>query len=424
VSAALQAANAAPAGASAASPASAAAPDADSQPDRLAQPFRSAPIPRLQGRLTAADLGLVINSADPASVALGEHYARRRGLRPEQVLRVELPIKPQLDRHEFAALASAIDAHFGPQTQALALAWTAPYRVECNAITAALTLGFDAEVCARTCAPSRPSRYFNSASHRPFTDLGLRPTMLIAARTPEQALALVDRGVAADHGLLRRGRPAVQALLLTSDDAARRVRQALYPPPGVVRGAGVALRVVPPAELPGATGLLLAQAGSVRVALEPAPHWVPGGLGDHLTSAGGDLLGQHGQGTVFDWIASGATASHGAVSEPCNHLQKFPHPQLLLGHYLQGATAIEAYWKSVAWPQQSLFVGEPLAAPFAPPVRAPSARGAAPSAVPSAPALSLPPVTAGPFAFPPPPPPPPPASPASASQASTPPQPR
>jgi len=55
------------------------------------------------------------------------------------------------------------------------------------------------------------------------------------------------------------------------------------------------------------------------------------------------------------------------VSEPCNHLRKFPHPLVLLGHRLQGATAIEACWRSVAWPQLSLFVGEPLAAPFAAP---------------------------------------------------------
>ena len=67
---------------------------------------------------------------------------------------------------------------------------------------------------------------------------------------------------------------------------------------------------------------------------------------------------------MLDWIESGAVASYGTVSEPCNHLQKFPHPQWLLLHYLQGATAIEAYWKSVRWPQQGLFVGEPLAAPF------------------------------------------------------------
>ena len=111
--------------------------------------------------------------------------------------------------------------------------------------------------------------------------------------------------------------------------------------------------------------------GTARVGLEPAPEWVPGGLGDPLTSYGGDLQGGHGQSTVLDWIASGATASHGAVSEPCNHPQKFPHPQVLLLHYLQGSTAIEAYWKSVAWPQQSLFVGEPLSAPFSAPFAAP-----------------------------------------------------
>jgi len=37
---------------------------------------------------------------------------------------------------------------------------------------------------------------------------------------------------------------------------------------------------------------------------------------------------------------------------------------VLLLYYLAGSTALEAYWKSVAWPQQGVFVGEPLAAPF------------------------------------------------------------
>jgi uncharacterized protein (TIGR03790 family) len=142
------------------------------------------------------------------------------------------------------------------------------------------------------------------------------------------------------------------------------VRASLYPAATVLQGPGVELRVGPAEELNSAKHLILALTGSVRVTLQPAPDWLPGGLGDHLTSAGGALVGEHGQSAVLDWIASGATASHGAVSEPCNHLQKFPHPQVLLLHYLQGATAIEAYWKSVAWPQQSLFVGEPLAAPF------------------------------------------------------------
>ena len=322
-------------------------------------------VPRISGRLQAADIGLVINTADPYSVAVGEHYVVARGLHAAQVLRLDLPTKALLNRDEFETLRRAIESFFGPATQALALAWAAPYAVECNAITGALALGFDAALCSNGCAASRSSGYFNSVSSRPLFNPGWRPSMLLAARTVEQAKNLIDRGVAADGSLLQPGRAPVLALMLSSDDAARRVRVALYPPPGLLAALGVDLRIAPAAALPGAQRLLLALTGSERVGFEPLPQWVPGGLGDHLTSFGGDLQGAHGQSTALDWIAAGATASHGAVSEPCNHAQKFPHPQVLLLHYLQGSTAIEAYWKSVAWPQQSLFVGEPLAAPFA-----------------------------------------------------------
>ena len=321
--------------------------------------------PRLAGRLHAPDIGLVINTADPYSVAVGAHYIAARKLQPTQVLRLDLPIRAVLQREEFDALHRSVEAFFGTATQALALAWAAPYAVECNSITGALALGFDAALCSNGCAASRSSGYFNSASVRPLFSPGWRPSMLLAARNVDEARALIDRGVAADGSLLQKGRAPVQALLLTTDDAARRVRMAFYPTTPLPAALGVDVRIAPAEVLPGAPRLLLAITGSARVALEPAPQWVPGGLGDHLTSYGGDLQGAHGQSTALDWIASGATASHGAVSEPCNHPQKFPHPQVLLLHYVQGSTAIEAYWKSVAWPQQSLFVGEPLSAPFA-----------------------------------------------------------
>ncbi|MNT97055.1 hypothetical protein D3C72_2392840 [compost metagenome] len=65
------------------------------------------------------------------------------------------------------------------------------------------------------------------------------------------------------------------------------------------------------------------------------------------------------------WLEAGATASYGTVSEPCNYWQKFPNPTVLLRRYLSGMTALEAYWGSVAWPAQGLFIGDPLAAPYA-----------------------------------------------------------
>ena len=322
-------------------------------------------VPRLRGRLRAADLGLVINTADPYSMAVGEHYIRARGLAPEQVLRVKLPVTATIRREEFESLRQAVEQRFGPSVQALALAWAAPYAVECNAITGALSMGFDAGLCENTCGASRVSGYFNSGSLRPLLNPGWRPSMLLAARTASEAVAMIDRGVASDGTLATPERPPVSAWLLSTGDRARAVRMALYPPGALPPALGVNLRMEPAAELKRARRLLLVTTGADTLQLEPGIDWVPGALADHLTSFGGDLQGAHGQSTVLDWIASGATASHGTVSEPCNHLQKFPHPQVLLLHYLQGATAIEAYWKSVAWPQQSLFVGEPLAAPFA-----------------------------------------------------------
>jgi hypothetical protein len=37
----------------------------------------------------------------------------------------------------------------------------------------------------------------------------------------------------------------------------------------------------------------------------------------------------------------------------------------VIERYTDGESLIEAYWKSVAWPGQGLFVGEPMASPYA-----------------------------------------------------------
>lgn len=323
--------------------------------------------PRIAGHLTAKDLGLVINTNDPYSVDLGAFYIAARGLSEAQVLRVALSREAVLTPEEFAVLQAQINAFFGPDTQALALAWKAPFAVACNSITAAVTLGYDAAVCERTCAPSRPSRYFNSATARPFTDLQMRPSMLLAAKDIHMAEDMVRRGVAADHSLGWLGAPPVHAHYLVTSDKVRNSRALLFPPPGMLRGIGVQVHVTRADVLEGAERLLLYETGRESVGKLSTLQWMPGGIGDHLTSYGGRIDGKRGQMSALEWISSGATATYGTVSEPCSHPQKFPHPQLVLLHYAQGATVIEAYWKSVAWPQQGLFIGEPLAAPYARP---------------------------------------------------------
>jgi len=68
--------------------------------------------------------------------------------------------------------------------------------------------------------------------------------------------------------------------------------------------------------------------------------------------------------SIVRWLEAGATASYGTGVEPCNYPEKFPNSVALLPHYYRGETIIEAYWKSVAWPGEGVFVGEPLARPW------------------------------------------------------------
>ena len=326
---------------------------------------RWVPVPRVSGRVTARDIGLVINTADPYSVEVGEYYARARKLAPQQVLRVQLPVKATLTPDEFKGLADDLARGFGAPVQALALAWVTPYAVNCNSITGALALGYDADLCAHTCSPSRPSPYFNAPTARPFTDLKMCPSMLLAARDAAAAKAMIDRGVASDRSLGLRGAPPVNAWFVTTTDRARSVRSPLFPPAGPLPRVGIDVHLESSQAIEHVDRVLLYETGLPRVDKLSTVGWVAGALADHLTSFGGQLTGDSGQMSSLEWISAGATASYGTVSEPCSHVQKFPHPQVLLEHYLQGSSAIEAYWKSVAWPQQGVFIGEPLAAPFA-----------------------------------------------------------
>jgi hypothetical protein len=91
--------------------------------------------------------------------------------------------------------------------------------------------------------------------------------------------------------------------------------------------------------------------------------YLPGAVADHLTSFGGQIP-TSGQMSIARWLEAGATASYGTVVEPCNYTSKFPNTRVMLPHYFRGETVLEAYWKSVSWPGEGMFAGEPLARPW------------------------------------------------------------
>jgi uncharacterized protein (TIGR03790 family) len=303
-------------------------------------------------------LALVVNTADPYSVEIGAYYARRRGIPSANVVFVTLPTGlDEISRQDFEAARAEMDARLPATVQALVLAWTTPFRVDCLSITSAFAFGFDPALCAQGCRPTRRNPYFNSPSHAPFSDLGLRPAMLLAGQSVAEGKALIDRGVAADATF-----PDGTAYLLSTSDRARNTRAAGYALLDAMRPR-VRVQQLDADELRDRNDVLFYFTGLREVAGLDTLRFRPGAIADHLTSTGGVLTG-HGQMSVLRWLEAGATASYGMVVEPCNFAAKFPQPALAITRYTRGETLLEAYWKSVAMPGQGVFVGEPLAAPF------------------------------------------------------------
>lgn len=309
--------------------------------------------------LQPLNVAVVVNDEDARSVAVGEYYQAARGIPARNMVHVRIPGSPhKLSAASFGQIKQQIEAQLNQDIQVIVLVWAAPYAVECNSITSALSLGFDEELCANTCGRGKPSRYFNSNSVRPYSDFGIRISMLLPTNSIGQAQDLIDRGKLSGFSV-----PTASAYFLVTSDTNRSSRAPFFPKPGRIPSKKLTIKTLKTDSIEGAKDIMFYQTGLVTVPHLDTLRFLPGALADHLTSTGGDLLGTR-QMSSLKWLDAGATASYGTVSEPCNYPQKFPNPAVLLKHYLSGASAIEAYWKSVAWPAQGLFIGEPLASPY------------------------------------------------------------
>ena len=319
----------------------------------------SAVLPSPARALDYRQLAVIVNTRDPLSIQIGDYYAERRHISFQNMIRVSFtPIEATLTRARFELIKTQVDSQTLPHVQAYALAWAAPYRVECMSITSAFAFGFDPAFCAEGCKPTRPSPYFNSRVRLPFTQLGMRPTMAIAASSFAQARALIDRGVESDGS-----RPVGTAYLLSTPGNARNVRSASYPLVERILKGRVRVRTLEQDALMDAQDVLFYFTGKVRVEGLDTLGFLPGAIADHVTSFGG-MITDGGETSALRWLEAGATGSYGTVVEPCNLPQKFPNLPVVSSIYLRGETLIEAYWKSVAMPGQGVFIGEPLAAPF------------------------------------------------------------
>jgi uncharacterized protein (TIGR03790 family) len=308
---------------------------------------------------TPQNLAVIVNRADPLSVAIATYYQQQRGIPAENMISIEFPPgRPSLSPDEFTLLKAQVDSKTPASIQGYALTWAAPYRVDCMSITTAFAAGFDQSYCAQGCQATKLNPYFNTGSFAPYTDFQLRPTMAIAATSFNQAKALIDRGVAADGTY-----PSGTAYLMDTSDSDRNIRAFSYS--NVLNQVGLRFNVLVLRQdvLEGKSDVMFYFTGLSQVENIRANRFLPGAIADHVTSSGGELTDTQ-QMSSLRWLEAGATGSYGSVVEPCNFPQKFPDLRIVMPSYLSGHTLLEAYWKSVAWAGQGIFIGEPLARPF------------------------------------------------------------
>jgi uncharacterized protein (TIGR03790 family) len=309
--------------------------------------------------IVSRQLAIVVNEADPESRQIAEYYKNKRNIPDENIIVVDFPVKGNfLAKNEFQKIYKEVIAKTPKHVQFYALAWSRPFKVACMSMTSALTFGYDEKYCAKSCKSTEPSPYFNSRSRVPYDDFGIRPSMMLAGSSVKQVYRMIDRGVRSDGT-----HPDGTAYLVSTTDKARNVRASMYSSAIVGLSERVAIQQVNANALKDKNDVLFYFTGSIKVNDIGSNRFIDGAIADHLTSTGGRLFGGK-QMSILRWLDAGATASYGTVVEPCAFAQKFPFPAIVIDYYTRGETLIESYWKSVAWPGQGVFVGEPLASPF------------------------------------------------------------
>ena len=329
---------------------------------------------------------VVVNQNSTNSVQLGNDYCEQRGVPPQNLLRMtgwtggSINWSPG-DFQTYLLnplLAMVTSRELTNQAQFVLLSMDIPYRVMDdtgqNSTTSALFYGFKTNTVPPV-DPDYPSCSLpdDSSNSYAYSELPFSQAMPNTATTNSfLAMMLTDTNLADAENILRRsvaadGTFSTQTVYLAkTSDSARNVRfvefdNSIFENQVVNNYAVTRIDTDSTAY----TNLFGLMTGLGDFSLETNA-FVPGGLGDSLTSFGGCILEDSGQTPALAFLEAGASGSYGTVAEPCNYTQKFPDPMDYF-YQTRGFSVAEAYYQSVLNPFEGLLVGEPLAAPFARP---------------------------------------------------------
>lgn len=332
---------------------------------------------------------VVVNETSIESLQLGYAYAERHGIPERQVCHVHLPpasltaANQNVTNSVFqTGLVDRVFAHIAQQGLSnqidfAVLCKDIPSRVNDNeGATAVLFYGCTfAPAIVSVCSMPTNTRQHYYMAERAFSradtygGTNYLPSFLLVSSNLATCISNATRGAQADGNA-----PAGCFYLLNPpSDPNRNVRYRLAdnfdfvsrftlpPPTRSILNADV---------IENKTNVMGYMTGTPNVAdisYSKTNRYLVGALADHLTSFGGRLPGPTlGQRPAWDWLQLGAVATYGTVNEPCAYTQKFPDPMALYW-YARGFNAAESYWMSVANPYQGLFMGDPLAQPYAKP---------------------------------------------------------
>ena len=190
------------------------------------------------------------------------------------------------------------------------------------------------------------------------------PSMMLGyagerGNSKEAILDCIESGVKSD-----RTRPTGTVYFVTGGDIRSKAREWQFPVAKQrLLTMGVA-SVVTNSMPPGQTNILGMMVGLADLVPRQFGRFLQGSIADHLTSCAADFQTPV-QTKLAAWIEAGVAVSSGTVVEPMALWTKFPCAWIYV-HYATGCTAIESLYQGVSCPLQLLFVGEPLACPWAP----------------------------------------------------------
>ena len=315
-------------------------------------------------------IGVVFLRGDSLSKKVAFEYANQRNIPAEHIYEISMPLTNNVKSVIFNKQYERLNQNLPNSIQALVITWSKPYRVECMSVTSAFSFGFDRKWCKpepKNCHPTAISPYYNNPSRAPWNTHNIRPTMMLTGLDFNKIEKNIANGVLSDY---TNPKNAAVALVRTRDSA-RSKRYKLfekakqkYKNSKKVDVQYIEGQLKKNVQHVTDQVLIGYQTGIRKVPFIASNTYLPGSFADHLTSFGGKGLIDDNQMRSIRWLEAGVTASYGTVVEPCNYIEKFPDPNVLLDYYLKGETILEAYYKSVKMPGEGLFMGEPLARPF------------------------------------------------------------